>query len=61
MGGTNSTTYCDPALLEEDLTGKVYIVTGGNSGIGLITGAIRSPLIARPHSSSSVTLAIYHE
>jgi len=38
MGGSNSTTlYCDPALLEQDLTGQVYIVTGGNSGIGLIT------------------------
>ncbi len=28
---------CDPALLELDLTGRRYIVTGANSGIGLIT------------------------
>ncbi len=28
---------CPPALLERDLSGKVYIVTGGNSGIGLVT------------------------
>lgn len=28
---------CDPALLERDLAGKTYIVTGANSGIGLTT------------------------
>ena len=28
---------CEPALLERDLTGKTYIVTGANSGIGFIT------------------------
>lgn len=28
---------CDPALLATDLSGKRYIVTGANSGIGLIT------------------------
>lgn len=28
---------CDPTLLERDLTGKVIIVTGANSGIGLET------------------------
>ncbi|MEQ9319113.1 MAG: SDR family oxidoreductase [Polyangiaceae bacterium] len=28
---------CDPALLETDLSGKRYVVTGANSGIGLIT------------------------
>ncbi len=28
---------CDPALFELDLTGKRYVVTGANSGIGLVT------------------------
>lgn len=28
---------CPPELLTQNLTGKTYIVTGGNSGIGLIT------------------------
>jgi NAD(P)-dependent dehydrogenase (short-subunit alcohol dehydrogenase family) len=28
---------CDPALLERDLSGRVYVVTGGNSGIGAVT------------------------
>ena len=31
------TLRCDPALLQKDLSGKVYIVTGANSGIGLAT------------------------
>ena len=28
---------CDPALFEMDLTGRTYIVTGANSGIGFVT------------------------
>jgi NAD(P)-dependent dehydrogenase (short-subunit alcohol dehydrogenase family) len=28
---------CDPALLQRDLSGRRFIVTGANSGIGLIT------------------------
>mmetsp|Transcript_97664 Transcript_97664/g.279321 ORF Transcript_97664/g.279321 Transcript_97664/m.279321 type:complete len:298 (+) Transcript_97664:83-976(+) len=36
MGGSSSSVMCDETLLELDLTGHVYIVTGGNSGIGLI-------------------------
>ncbi|MBW2460422.1 MAG: SDR family oxidoreductase [Deltaproteobacteria bacterium] len=31
------TRICDLALFDKDLSGKVYIVTGANSGIGLIT------------------------
>jgi NAD(P)-dependent dehydrogenase (short-subunit alcohol dehydrogenase family) len=31
------TLRCDPKLLEKDLTGRTYIVTGGNSGAGLAT------------------------
>ena len=30
---------CDPALLQKDLDGCVYIVTGANSGVGLATAA----------------------
>jgi retinol dehydrogenase-13 len=29
--------HCPSALLEQDLSGKVYVVTGANSGIGLAT------------------------
>jgi NAD(P)-dependent dehydrogenase (short-subunit alcohol dehydrogenase family) len=28
---------CPPALLQAKLSGRVYVVTGGNSGIGLVT------------------------
>jgi NAD(P)-dependent dehydrogenase (short-subunit alcohol dehydrogenase family) len=28
---------CPPSLLERDLSGQVFVVTGGNSGIGLVT------------------------
>lgn len=31
------TLRCDPALFDKDLSGRVYIVTGGNSGAGLAT------------------------
>ncbi len=31
------TLMCDPALFEKDLSGKVYIVTGANSGSGIAT------------------------
>jgi NAD(P)-dependent dehydrogenase (short-subunit alcohol dehydrogenase family) len=31
------TLMCDPALLQKDLSGHVYIVTGANSGAGLAT------------------------
>jgi NAD(P)-dependent dehydrogenase (short-subunit alcohol dehydrogenase family) len=31
------TLRCDPKLFEKDLTGRVYIVTGANSGAGLAT------------------------
>ena len=29
--------WCDPALLSKDLSGKTYIVTGANSGVGFET------------------------
>ena len=29
--------WCDPSTLSKDLSGKVYIVTGANSGVGLET------------------------
>ena len=31
------TLVCDPQLLRKDLSGRVYIVTGANSGSGLAT------------------------
>ena len=31
------TLVCDPQLLRKDLSGRVYIVTGANSGTGLAT------------------------
>ena len=31
------TLMCDQKLLEKDLSGRVYIVTGANSGAGLAT------------------------
>ena len=33
------TLMCDPSLLEKDLAGRVYIVTGANSGSGIATTA----------------------
>ena len=33
----NPTLRCNPALFQKDLSGKTYIVTGANSGIGLAT------------------------
>src|SRR6056297_6084 len=30
---------CPPELLELDLSGRTYVVTGGNSGVGLVTVA----------------------
>ncbi|ANQ51459.1 SDR family NAD(P)-dependent oxidoreductase [Flammeovirga sp. MY04] len=29
--------FCDPKLLEKDLSGKTYVVTGANSGVGFET------------------------
>ncbi len=31
------TLMCDPKLLQKDLSGRVYVVTGANSGAGLAT------------------------
>lgn len=31
------TRTCDPALLDEDLSGRTYVVTGANSGVGFAT------------------------
>ena len=31
------TLRCAPKLFEKDLTGRIYIVTGANSGAGLAT------------------------
>jgi NAD(P)-dependent dehydrogenase (short-subunit alcohol dehydrogenase family) len=33
------TLMCDPRLLQKDLSGRVYIVTGANSGAGFATSA----------------------
>lgn len=33
------TRRCDPGLLQRDLTGRAYVVTGANSGTGLATTA----------------------
>jgi NAD(P)-dependent dehydrogenase (short-subunit alcohol dehydrogenase family) len=33
----NQTLMCPEVLFSTDLTGKTYVVTGGNSGIGLVT------------------------
>jgi NAD(P)-dependent dehydrogenase (short-subunit alcohol dehydrogenase family) len=33
------TLRCDPKLFEKELTGRTYVVTGGNSGAGLATVA----------------------
>jgi NAD(P)-dependent dehydrogenase (short-subunit alcohol dehydrogenase family) len=33
----SATLRCNPALLQKNLIGKLYIVTGGNSGIGFAT------------------------
>ena len=33
------TLRCDPRLFQKDLSGRVYIVTGANSGTGLATSA----------------------
>ncbi|MCY4145813.1 MAG: SDR family oxidoreductase [Chloroflexi bacterium] len=33
------TLMCDPKLLQQNLDGRIYIVTGANSGVGLATSA----------------------
>lgn len=35
-GNTRHVHYCAPELLSTDISGKVYVVTGGNSGVGLV-------------------------
>lgn len=59
---------CDPALLQTDLSGRIVIVTGGNSGIGEITvrqlakqGARVILACRRPEDGSRVRASIESE
>jgi len=42
--------FCDEATLSKDISGKTYVVTGANSGVGLETTRLNLLKVLKDHT-----------